>query len=210
MPTYTSPRVETDIAADALAAGHATIYRVIVLNGAGQYGRLCHYWDADPSVAAGRALDMAASEAARGGLVEQIDTATASVVGAARRPGATFIQAREAEAVQPAPSPRPFAAFMREHIGDGWYLAARRSSHPRFEGRPCVTPKAYAKLQAAWAEETAERIGRDPIEAIRALLAVTIKGEGKNGPFRSGLDDAGQWMALERILQARGLPVAYA
>lgn len=82
---YTSPPVEPDPVQTARVQG-AALFRVIVQRRDGTYGRLCHYFDADPSKALGMALDLARVEAGRGALVERIDPVSAAVVGAAMAP----------------------------------------------------------------------------------------------------------------------------
>lgn len=76
---YQSPPVEIEVVASARHLGHA-LYRVLVTDSAGQYGRLTHYRHADRAKARSMAEAMARLEQARHGLVEEIDTANGLVV----------------------------------------------------------------------------------------------------------------------------------
>lgn len=77
--TYESPAIEQDVVADARRRGHK-LFRVIVLDAAGRYGRLTHYQDADRQSAYTSADMLARLEEPREAMVEEIDTASGRVI----------------------------------------------------------------------------------------------------------------------------------
>ncbi|WP_137803371.1 hypothetical protein [Caulobacter sp. 3R27C2-B] len=77
--TYESPAIEQDVVANARRRGHK-LFRVIVLDVTGRYGRLTHYQGADRARALANAEAMARSEIRRQAIVEEIDTANGRVV----------------------------------------------------------------------------------------------------------------------------------
>jgi hypothetical protein len=111
-------------------------------------------------------------------------------------------------------APRTFAEFMRETLdGRPWVIsgargrALQRLMVGQYEGHTILTPAQYRKFRAAHDQETAERLGTDPLAVIRAFLGVYAPAKSRDGSPARLAPDEGYWLALERTaaaLEAQG------